>query len=169
MDNFKKEAHEYVQDIRARCEEDIKAGKQIDFFDAIATSRMSGEKIVWWMLPKIRELEIQRDNLIIAITKHLAELGDGRMFETAKTLKEIVDEVRVVDGIEDDRSKRPLYDIRSAAQVLTGIIELSPYGCAFCDSGVLRKPGIPEKDHDDDCPYKMARDLLTHHRNTYYV
>ena len=35
-----------------------------------------------------------------------------------------------------------------------------PGGCPFCDYGVLRKPNIPEKDHDDDCPYKIAHDYL---------
>lgn len=35
-----------------------------------------------------------------------------------------------------------------------------PGGCSFCDYGVLRKPNIPEKDHEDDCPYKIARAFL---------
>lgn len=35
-----------------------------------------------------------------------------------------------------------------------------PHGCRFCDYGVLRKPGIPEKDHDEDCLYLAARAYL---------
>ena len=33
-------------------------------------------------------------------------------------------------------------------------------GCRFCDYGVLRKPGIPEKGHDEDCLYLAARAYL---------
>ena len=29
-------------------------------------------------------------------------------------------------------------------------------GCRFCDYGVLRKPGIPGKEHDEDCLYLAA-------------
>jgi hypothetical protein len=32
-----------------------------------------------------------------------------------------------------------------------------PFGCRFCDSGKLRKPDDPEKTHDDDCGFFLAR------------
>jgi hypothetical protein len=35
-------------------------------------------------------------------------------------------------------------------------IVASPYGCRFCDSGKLRTPNNPAKDHDDDCGFLMA-------------
>ena len=41
-----------------------------------------------------------------------------------------------------------------------------PYGCRFCDFGVLRKPGIPEKDHDEDCLYLAARAYLDNDTST---
>lgn len=46
---------------------------------------------------------------------------------------------------------------------LKQIIEMflfDPGGCRFCDYGVLRKPNDPNKDHDDDCVYKIARAYL---------
>lgn len=42
---------------------------------------------------------------------------------------------------------------------LLGILQ-RPHGCRFCDSGVLRTPDNPSKDHDDDCPYKITKQLL---------
>lgn len=36
-----------------------------------------------------------------------------------------------------------------------------PYGCRFCDSGTLRKPNDPAKDHDSDCPYAVAHAALS--------
>ena len=41
-----------------------------------------------------------------------------------------------------------------------------PHGCRFCDYGVLRKPGIPEKDHDEDCLYLAARAYLRNEIST---
>lgn len=32
-----------------------------------------------------------------------------------------------------------------------------PYGCPMCDSGKLRSP---DKSHWDDCPFKIATDIL---------
>ena len=39
-------------------------------------------------------------------------------------------------------------------------------GCRFCDYGVLRKPGIPEKGHDEDCLYVAARAYLDNDTST---
>lgn len=36
----------------------------------------------------------------------------------------------------------------------------NPYGCSFCDSGKLRTPDNPAKDHDDDCVFVVAHDFL---------
>ncbi len=36
-----------------------------------------------------------------------------------------------------------------------------PYGCAWCDSGTLRKPGVPDKEHDPQCPYVLLHAALT--------
>ena len=41
-----------------------------------------------------------------------------------------------------------------------------PHGCRFCDYGVLRKPGVPEKDHDEDCLYLAARAYLANDTST---
>jgi len=46
-----------------------------------------------------------------------------------------------------------------AREIIQRFID-DPYGCRFCDFGVLRKPGIPEKDHDEDCLYLAARAYL---------
>jgi len=35
-----------------------------------------------------------------------------------------------------------------------------PHGCCFCDSGVLRKPGVPGKDHEDTCGFRLAEVVL---------
>jgi hypothetical protein len=35
-----------------------------------------------------------------------------------------------------------------------------PFGCRFCDSGKLRTPDNPEKTHDDDCGFLLARAAL---------
>ncbi len=40
----------------------------------------------------------------------------------------------------------------------------NPYGCPFCDSGKLRTEGVPEKDHNDDCGYVLARAALAEER-----
>lgn len=37
---------------------------------------------------------------------------------------------------------------------------VNPYGCRFCDSGKLRTPNDPEKDHDEDCPFLVATQVL---------
>lgn len=36
-----------------------------------------------------------------------------------------------------------------------------PHGCRFCDSGKLRTPGVPEKDHDPECGFALLRAALT--------
>jgi hypothetical protein len=41
-----------------------------------------------------------------------------------------------------------------------GAVLKEPYGCAWCDSGTLRKPGIPGKEHDDQCPYRLLHAAL---------
>ena len=44
-------------------------------------------------------------------------------------------------------------------EVLEAILK-DPYGCRFCDSGKLRKPNDPKKDHDYDCGYLLALEAL---------
>lgn len=45
----------------------------------------------------------------------------------------------------------------NAQAALRGLLA-DPYGCPFCDSGVLRNPA---KDHLSDCSYKVAQTLLS--------
>ncbi len=52
-----------------------------------------------------------------------------------------------------------------AKEIIQRFID-DPYGCRFCDFGVLRKPGIPEKDHDEDCLYLAARAYLDNDTST---
>ena len=52
-----------------------------------------------------------------------------------------------------------------AREVIQGFLN-NPHGCRFCDYGVLRKPGIPEKDHDEDCLYLAARAYLDNDTST---
>lgn len=40
-----------------------------------------------------------------------------------------------------------------AADRLAEALARDAYGCRFCDSGKLRKPNDPHKDHDDDCAW----------------
>lgn len=49
--------------------------------------------------------------------------------------------------------------LSSARGVLEAILK-DGHGCRFCDSGKLRTPNNPAKDHDDDCGYKMASEYL---------
>ena len=42
-------------------------------------------------------------------------------------------------------------------RVALNAIMIEPYGCRFCHSGKLIKPNDPEKDHDDDCGFLLAR------------
>lgn len=59
-----------------------------------------------------------------------------------------------------DGEERPLYAAPSVGdelvKALTAILR-EPYGCVFCDSGVLRDP---KKSHRDDCGYTLARKAL---------
>lgn len=59
--------------------------------------------------------------------------------------------------VEAQSAERELIDKLMSA--LRGLLA-EPYGCPFCDSGRLRKPDNPAKDHNDDCPYKIARALV---------
>lgn len=34
------------------------------------------------------------------------------------------------------------------------------FGCPYCDSGRLRTPDKPSKDHSDECPWKVASEIL---------
>jgi hypothetical protein len=45
----------------------------------------------------------------------------------------------------------------AAVYVVLRKLLAEPYGCPFCDCGVLRNP---LKDHIDDCPYAMAHAVL---------
>lgn len=49
--------------------------------------------------------------------------------------------------------------IAAAPELLSALkaIVADPYGCRFCDSGKLRTPNNPEKDHDATCGYVLAR------------
>jgi hypothetical protein len=42
----------------------------------------------------------------------------------------------------------------------------NPFGCRFCDYGVLREPDNPLKGHDEDCPYLAARAYLDNETST---
>lgn len=54
-----------------------------------------------------------------------------------------------------DKHKAEIARLREAVEGLLA----DPYGCPFCDSGVLRRP-LNEKDHATDCPYAVARIVL---------
>lgn len=58
---------------------------------------------------------------------------------------------------------------RARADVLLAALNaimIEPYGCRFCDSGKLRKPGDPAKDHDDDCGFLLARAAIANEQET---
>ncbi len=52
--------------------------------------------------------------------------------------------------------------IAAAPALYAALIRMfdEPYGCRFCDSGTLRTPGNPEKDHEDHCAFKCAMAAL---------
>lgn len=66
---------EYIRAMRAACNAAIKQGKQIDFWDAFAISRPTGEQAVYWMLPALRETQEERGKLLVALAE-LAALVD---------------------------------------------------------------------------------------------
>ena len=49
---------------------------------------------------------------------------------------------------------------RDAAEKALRQIIKEPFGCRFCDSGKLRTPNNPDKDHDVDCGYLMAQSYI---------
>lgn len=54
---------------------------------------------------------------------------------------------------------RPAAECPQVVDALRGLLD-NPYGCAWCDFGVLRTPDNPAKDHDPDCSWVRAQDAL---------
>jgi len=49
-------------------------------------------------------------------------------------------------------------DVEALLKIIAAI-KRDPGGCPFCDSGKLRRSGVPDKDHNDDCAWKLMRDF----------
>jgi hypothetical protein len=65
-----------------------------------------------------------------------------------------------VESRNADDMGEALVTIVNAAPDLLAACEAvisNPYGCPFCDSGTLRTPNNPAKDHNPDCPYVLLR------------
>lgn len=57
------EPRAYIQTLRQACKDALARGEQLDFFDALAISRPTGEQAVYWMLPELRSAQAARDAL----------------------------------------------------------------------------------------------------------
>lgn len=66
-DTILNKAHEYVKALRAECNAAEKRGEQIDFWDAFAITRPTGENAVYWLLPELRKVQAERDALLAII------------------------------------------------------------------------------------------------------
>lgn len=60
---------EYIKGLRAACKDTVKQGKQIDFWDAFAISRPTGEQAVYWMLPELRKVQEERGALLVKLAE----------------------------------------------------------------------------------------------------
>jgi hypothetical protein len=74
-----------------------------------------------------------------------------------ETAKIPIRSVRVIQAIKSEFESLQKENAELKDVIRTFLKE--PYGCPFCDSGILRKPNNPEKDHDDTCAFKMAAKL----------
>ncbi len=68
---------------------------------------------------------------------------------------------RGMDGVEDAANARLIAAAPELYAALKALMA-EPYGCPFCDSGKLRMPNNPAKDHEVDCGFALARAALAH-------
>lgn len=91
---MKDNPRDYIKELRANCKDAMAHGQQIDFFDALAISRPTGEQAVWWMLPKIRDLEFKNYALRAALVEiHDAVSAATSYPETVKHVHDVIDKV----------------------------------------------------------------------------
>ena len=60
---------EYIRALRGACNDAIRQGRQIDFWDAFAISRPTGEQAIYWFLPKLREVQQEHAHLTVALAE----------------------------------------------------------------------------------------------------
>lgn len=60
---------EYIRLLRAACKDTLKQGRQLDFYDALAISRPTGEQAVYWLLPALREVQAERGAAVVALAE----------------------------------------------------------------------------------------------------
>jgi len=64
-------AREYIKDLKKKETAALKRGEQIDFYDALATGRLSGENAVYWFHPALKKAQAERDELLTAAASDL--------------------------------------------------------------------------------------------------
>lgn len=75
MSELTNQARNYIALLRGKCKAALKRGEQIDFWDALATSRMTGENAVYWLLPELRKTQAERAVLVEACQAVVASLA----------------------------------------------------------------------------------------------
>ena len=84
------------------------------------------------------------DEVVVATVKYVrSDLVDSLRADAARYNAEVSATMKIIDSL----------------MRIVEAINRDPHGCPFCDSGKLRRPGVPEKDHNDDCAYKLIRDF----------
>lgn len=75
---------EYIARLRQEAQAALKRGEQLGFYDALATSRPSGEQAIFWMHPHIREQHARiklLERLLMDILIEQGRSGDMRQFK----------------------------------------------------------------------------------------
>lgn len=73
-DEILNKAHEYVKSLREECKRTERSGHQVDFWDAFAIARPSGENAVYWLLPELRKVQAERDAALAAAAQARAAM-----------------------------------------------------------------------------------------------
>lgn len=104
-------AREYIQSLRAEVKAALKRHEQIDFFDALATSRPSGEMAVYWLLPALREAQALRDRFKADSERLEDDLHDARvqinlMFEEASKMRQRANQIARFELRQEENTGR---------------------------------------------------------------
>lgn len=128
----------------------------------IATLRAENERLT----AELDECHKHRSNYLSAL-ELIASHVDRKDKTTVEELIAIAGNVmrfpseRVLDACRYwvDALKKTEAELTEARDIILRFLH-DPGGCRFCDYGILRKPGVPGKDHDEDCLYVCVHAYL---------
>jgi hypothetical protein len=67
---------EYRRALRQAVKDTLAQGRRVDFHDAIAVSRISGEQAVFWLHPALKSAQHERDALLVRCAELRALLDE---------------------------------------------------------------------------------------------